>query len=83
MNEDEPRSDVIRAGGKDPFEYQRPTENQVERITIVREGCKELRDTILRNVWQSRERSLALAKLEEVSMWVNKAIVFETRGEHE
>jgi hypothetical protein len=69
--------DPTRAGGKHPFEYQRPNAEQVERIEKVRQGCKALYDTLLENVQSSRERSLALTKLEEVSMWANKAIVFE------
>jgi hypothetical protein len=70
--------DPTRAGGKHPFEYQKPNAGQVERIENVRQGCKALYDTIFENVPSSRERSLALTKLEEVSMWANKAIVFET-----
>lgn len=69
--------DPVRAGGKNPFEYQKPDAGQIERIEKVRQGCKALCDTLLDNVRSSRERSLALTKLEEVSMWANKAIVFE------
>ncbi len=59
----------------DPFEYQKPTKLQIERITEVREKCRKLYDTLL-CLESSRERSLAVTKLEEVSMWANKAIVF-------
>jgi len=69
--------DPVRASGKHPFEYQRPNASQVERIEQVRQGCKQLFDTIMTQVAPSRERSLAITKLEEVSMWANKAIVFE------
>jgi hypothetical protein len=61
---------------KDAFEYQTPSEQQIAKITMVREKCKELRDLLVGNVPDSRERSLAITKLEEVSMWSNKAIVF-------
>jgi hypothetical protein len=60
---------------KHPFEYQRPTELQTQRITRVREACKSLHEEIL-CLEPSRERSLAITRLEEVSMWANKAIVF-------
>ncbi len=70
-------SDPIRAGGKHPFVYQAPTHEQIHRITAVREGCRVLLETIEANIAPSRERSLAITKLEEVSMWANKAIVFE------
>jgi hypothetical protein len=59
-----------------PFVYQRPNAAQVEDIEIVRRSCENLYTIILQHVPQSAERTLAIRKLEEVSMWVNKAIVF-------
>lgn len=70
-------SDPIRPGGKNPFVYQKPTEEQVRRIERVRLMCDHLHEVLLQAVLPSRERSLAITKLEEVSMWANKAIVFE------
>ena len=61
---------------KHPFEYQRPTLEMVEQITLVREGCKALHDILL-SLPPCRERSLAITKLEECSMWMNKGIVFQ------
>ena len=61
---------------KHPFEYQAPTPEMVEQITEVREGCKALYE-ILCKLPSSRQRSLAITSLEEVSMWANKGIVFE------
>ena len=58
-----------------PFEYQKPNEAAVQQIEAVREKCKELFD-LLNLLPASRERSLAITKLEEVSMWANKGIVF-------
>jgi hypothetical protein len=58
-----------------PFEYVKPTDKSVEQITTVREKCKELHALLL-TLSFSRERSLAITKLEEVSMWANKGIVF-------
>ncbi len=69
--------DPIRVGGKNPFEYQKPNDDQVQRIEEVRQGCKQLFNILLGSVQLSRERSLAITKLEEVSMWANKGIVFE------
>ena len=60
---------------KHPFEYQKPTEENVAKITEVREACKSLYE-VLQTLPKSRETSLALTKLEEVSMWANKSIVF-------
>jgi len=59
-----------------PFDYQAPTEISVEKIKRFREACKNLHDLIQSGIPISREKSLAVTKLEEVSMWGNKAIVF-------
>ena len=56
------------------FVYHRPTGEQVEQITVVREKCRELHQ-MLECLPPSRETALAITKLEEVSMWANKAIV--------
>lgn len=61
---------------KHPFEYQKPDDDQVRRITTIREGCRQLYDLLLANLPNCRERSLAITKLEEVSMWANKGVVF-------
>ena len=61
---------------KNPFEYQQPTPEQVEQIEAIRSILKNTHATILETLPPSRERSLALTKLEEVSMWANKAVVF-------
>lgn len=62
---------------KDIFEYQKPTDEQVEKISRVRQVCQTLHGELLENVPEGRERSLAITKLEEVSMWANKGVVFE------
>lgn len=69
-------SDPERAAGKDPFEYQAPSPAQTEHIKAFRAGCKALAAIIEEHIPSSRERSLAITKLEEASMWGNKAIVF-------
>ena len=65
----------VRLEAKNPFEYQKPTEESVVKITEFREKAKELFD-LTNTLKPSRERSLAITKLEEFSMWVNKHIVF-------
>lgn len=59
-----------------PFEYQQPTPEQTETIKAVRAAMQIAYDTLLERIPSSRERSLAITKLEEASMWANKAIVF-------
>ena len=61
---------------KHPFDYQRPTAEHVQQIETVRDAIKAVHDTILATLPPSRERSLAITKLEEASMWANKGIVF-------
>lgn len=60
---------------KHPFEYQAPTEEHVKQIQEVRAAYKALYE-LLMTLPESRERSLAITKLEESSMWSNKGIVF-------
>lgn len=66
---------IAAAQNKNPFDYQKPSDKQVEQITEIREKCKELY-TMLCALPFTRETSLAKTKLEEVSMWANKGIVF-------
>lgn len=62
--------------GQNPFVYVKPTEESVYRITVVREACETLAHVIEEEIKDSAEKTLALRKLEECSMWCNKAIVF-------
>lgn len=62
--------------GFSPFEYVAPTPESVEKIKKIRDAMRSLNDLILETIPVSRERSLAITKLEESSMWANKAIVF-------
>lgn len=64
-----------------PFEYVKPTEQSVKEIQVLRERCSSLHDYILGSLPASRERSLAITKLEETSMWINKAVVFHQEVE--
>lgn len=64
---------------KHPFDYHRPSETQVEQISTVRDGCKALH-AILLALPSNAERTLAIRKLEEVSMWANKGIVMADEG---
>jgi len=62
---------------KNPFEYQKPTEEKTAKINEIREACRELHKILL-TLPASRETALAITKLEEVSMWANKSVVFNT-----
>lgn len=56
------------------FTYHPPNGNQPARYEILRNGAKELANSILHHCPPSRERSLALTKLEEVCFWANASI---------
>jgi hypothetical protein len=62
---------------RNPFEYQKPGGNQIVQIEEVRQSMRATYTAILENVPPSAERTLAIRKLEEASMWANKAIVFD------
>lgn len=54
--------------------YHPPKGDQVERYKDVNEAQKEFLDTVLRAAPPSRERSLAITKMQEARMWANAAI---------
>ena len=56
------------------FKYHAPKLNQPERYKEMRELGLRLAMSIVRLTPSSRERSLALTKLDEVVMWANAAI---------
>lgn len=64
----------------DRFGYERPSPDAVARIEKVRAKCKDLADLIERTCPPCRETSLAITKLEEVSFWANKGLVFNLPG---
>ena len=63
------------------FNYTCPTAEGIKRIEEVRKTCRELAGLITRIAPSCRETALAITKLEEVSMWTNKAIAFNMRAE--
>lgn len=56
------------------FTYHAPHGTQTARYQNIRDHAKMLAHLICQTTPQSREQSLALTKLEEVSMWANAAI---------
>jgi hypothetical protein len=56
------------------FTYHAPKGDQPERYTDIRERAKQFAAFITMNTPASRERSLALTKLEECVFWSNAAI---------
>lgn len=56
------------------FTYHAPKEGQTEKYIFLRDKAKELAYNIYCECPESREKSLAITKLEECIMWANKAI---------
>jgi len=56
------------------FKYHTPTEGQPEKYNKIREKAKELAYIIEEVCPNSREKALAMTKLEECSMWANTSI---------
>lgn len=56
------------------FTYHAPKENQIPRYKDIRDIAKIFAGMILKHCPPSRERSLALTKIEEASMWANASI---------
>ena len=56
------------------FTYHAPQEGQPERYIALRDRAKDFAELIDVSCPKSREKSLAMTKLEEVIMWANAAI---------
>jgi hypothetical protein len=56
------------------FKYHNPKEGQPEKYDALRNKAKELAYLIEELCPNSREKSLAITKLEEASMWANASI---------
>lgn len=56
------------------FEYHRPTEEQQKKYIELRQKAKEMAYRIEVCCPPSREKSLAMTKLQEAIMWANASI---------
>lgn len=56
------------------FSYHSPKGDQLPRYLDLRERAKELAFAVMRECPPSRERSLAIKRLQEAIMWANAAI---------
>lgn len=56
------------------FSYHEPTSEKRERYVDIRSAAKTLAHEINGQCPDSREKSLAMTKLEEVVMWANASI---------
>lgn len=56
------------------FTYHPPKGDQAERYGLIRDHGRRLAELIDEECPESREKSLALTKVEEAVMWANAAI---------
>lgn len=56
------------------FTYHPPKADQPQKYQEVRQFAKDLAEFLVEFCPESRERALALTKLEEAVMWANAAI---------
>lgn len=56
------------------FTYHAPKDDQSARYVLLRDAAKQLVHLIVSNSVQSRERALAVTKLEECIFWANAGI---------
>jgi hypothetical protein len=72
----EPLKEVVRMIKQieNNFKYHAPKEGQVEMYNVIRNEARALAVTIAELCPNSRERSLAITKLEETVMWANASI---------
>lgn len=56
------------------FTYHAPKEGQPEKYENIRDEAKQLAETIVLLVPESREQALALTHLEQAVMWANAGI---------
>lgn len=56
------------------YQYHAPDENKVRKHEQVRKTVYVAADYLNKNLPDCREKSLALTKLEEATMWANAAL---------
>jgi hypothetical protein len=56
------------------FTYHKPGGNQPERYDVLRSTARSFALYVVDNCPDSRERSIALTKIEEAVMWANASI---------
>jgi hypothetical protein len=59
------------------FDYHKPGDEQIERISAIRTAHKQLVRDVWKNVQNGPDRTVALRKIHESMMTCNKAIVCE------
>mgnify|MGYP001578582451 CR=1 FL=1 len=59
---------------KTTFEYLKPTDQQLNQMSVVRTAFRDLEANLNDNVPEGPDKTYLLRKLREVGMWANVAI---------
>jgi hypothetical protein len=62
------------------FEYLRPTDDQMEHMTVMRDAAANYAAFVETHVPDGPDRTYLLRKFREVAMWVNVAITRDAEG---
>ncbi|WP_145052554.1 hypothetical protein [Paenibacillus xylanexedens] len=63
------------------FTHHAPTPEQIGKLSNIRAAARQFGHLINEMVPESREKALAITKLEEAVMWANAGIVREEKEE--
>ena len=75
-----PITDSDREDYAGRFHYHAPHGDQNERYITIRSRARELAELMIESCPPSRERSLAMTKLEEATFWANASIARNESG---
>ena len=61
---------------RETYQYHKPSEEGLDKITKLRQAFSDLHDLIEMHAPSSREKSVAITNLETAAMWAIKALVY-------
>ena len=62
------------------FEYLKPTDEQIERMAVLRKATAAYADMLIEVLPDGADKTYILRKLRELAMWNNVAITREADG---
>ncbi len=62
------------------FEYLKPTQEQIDRMSLLRNATKVYSDTLEESLPNGADKTYILRKLRELAMWNNVALTREADG---
>jgi hypothetical protein len=62
------------------FEYLKPTDNQIERMSALRQASKEYAELIDSQLIDGPDKTYILRRIRETAMWINVSVTREADG---